>query len=49
MYENCYILIPISLRFFPNGPIDIGSDSGLAPNWRQAVISEPMMTFVSMS
>ena len=36
------ILIKISLKFFPRGPIDndnsIGLDNSLVPNWRQAII-----------
>ena len=39
--ENFYILIQISLKFVPKGPIHkhcIGSDNGLAPNRRQAII-----------
>ena len=42
MNEKFCILIKISLRFTPKGPIDnkpsIGLDNGLAPNRRQAII-----------
>ena len=42
MKENFYVLIKISLKFFPKGPIDIkpsiGLDNGLTPNRRQAII-----------
>ena len=40
--ENVWISIKISPRFVPNGPINkysiIGSDNGLAPSRRQAII-----------
>ena len=39
--ENVWISLKISLRFVPNGPINIpsiGSDNGLAPARRQAII-----------
>ena len=40
--ENVFISIKISLKFIPNGPISnrvsIGSDYGLAPHRRQAII-----------
>ena len=39
--ENVWILVKISLKFVPKGPIDnnpgIGLDNGLAPNRRQAI------------
>ena len=36
--ENLQILIQISLRFIPKGPINMGdSGNGLAPNWFQAI------------
>ena len=43
LYENCCILIPISLTFVPNVPIDntsfsIGLDNGLVTIKEQAVI-----------
>ena len=42
MNENARILINISLRFVPSGPFkkysSIGSDNGLAPTRRQAII-----------
>ena len=42
MNENVWILIEISLKFVPKGLINnvfgIGSDSGLAPARRQAII-----------
>ena len=42
MNENTLILIKISLKFVPKGPINwyssIGSDNGLAPTRRQAII-----------
>ena len=42
MNENVSISIKISLKFVPKGPINnyygIGSDNGLAPFRRQAVI-----------
>ena len=42
-YENVWISIKISLKFVPKGPINnipsfIGSDNGLAPSKRQAII-----------
>ena len=37
--ENIWICINISLKFIPKDPIDsIGSDNGLVPNRRQAII-----------
>ena len=39
--ENVWILIEISLKFVPKGSIDnisTGSDNGLAPTRRQAII-----------
>ena len=42
--ENAWILIEISLKLVPKGPINntpgssIGSDNGLAPTRRQAII-----------
>ena len=42
MNEKFWILIKISLKFVPRGPIDkyhkIGLDNGLAPNRRQVII-----------
>ena len=43
MNEKFYFLIKISLTFVPKGPIDneparIGSNNGLAPNRRQAIV-----------
>ena len=39
-YEDCCILTETSLEFMPKGPVkaSIGSDNGLAPNRRQAII-----------
>ena len=40
MNENLYILLKISLKFVPKGPINnsIASDNGLTPIRRQAII-----------
>ena len=36
--ENAWMLIKISLKFVPKGPISIGSNNGLAMTRRQAII-----------
>ena len=44
MNGKFYILIEISLKFIPKGPLgNIGLDNGLVPNMWQA-ISEPRLT-----
>ena len=39
MNEMFCNLVRVSLKFVPEGPIDIGSGNGLVPNGRQAINS----------